>query len=110
MVANTLARYFAGRFIGAAVAVFFGVFMLVVLVDYIEMTRKTSGTNASTWLIVQTSLFRVPQLLERLTPKELGDLDRAYRRWSPTDLRSDLGALGQDGQALIARFSPTIAQ
>jgi lipopolysaccharide export system permease protein len=68
MVANTLARYFAGRFIGAAVAVFFGVFVLVVLVDYIEMTRKTSGTNASTWLIVQTSLFRVPQLLERLMP------------------------------------------
>ena len=45
-----------------------GVFVLVVLVDYIEMTRKTSGIDASTWLVVQTSLFRVPQLLERLMP------------------------------------------
>ena len=68
MIANTLARYFAGKFIGAAIAVFMGVFILVVLVDYIEMTRKTSGIAAPTWLVVQTSLFRVPQLLERLMP------------------------------------------
>jgi lipopolysaccharide export system permease protein len=65
---NTLSRYFAGKFVGAAVAVFMGIFTLVVLVDYIEMTRKTTGINASQWLIVQTSLFRVPQLLERLMP------------------------------------------
>ena len=44
-----------------------GVFVLVVLVDYIEMTRKTSGIAASV-MVVQTSLFRVPQLLERLMP------------------------------------------
>lgn len=68
MVSNTLGRYFAGKFVGAAVAVFVGVFVLVVLVDYIEMTRKTSNIDASNWLIVQTSLFRVPQLLERLMP------------------------------------------
>jgi lipopolysaccharide export system permease protein len=68
MIANTLARYFAGKFIGAAIAVFMGVFILVVLVDYIELTKKTSGIEASSWLIVQTSLYRVPQLLERLMP------------------------------------------
>ncbi|MDQ8729888.1 LPS export ABC transporter permease LptG [Bradyrhizobium sp. LHD-71] len=68
MLTNTLGRYFAGKFVAAAIAVFMGVFILVVLVDYIEMTRKTSGINASTWLVVQTSLFRVPQLLERLMP------------------------------------------
>jgi lipopolysaccharide export system permease protein len=68
MIANTLARYFAGKFIGAALAVFIGVFILVVLIDYIEMTRKTSGSAASAWLVVQTSFFRVPQLLERLMP------------------------------------------
>lgn len=65
---NTLSRYFAGKFVGAAVAVFMGVFLLVVLIDYIEMTKKTSGLNASAWLVVETSLFRVPQLLERLMP------------------------------------------
>ena len=47
MIASTLSRYFAGKFVGAAVAVFMGVFVLVVLVDYIEMTRKTSGIDAS---------------------------------------------------------------
>jgi lipopolysaccharide export system permease protein len=68
MIANTLARYFAGKFVGAAIAVFMGVFILIVLVDYIEMTRKTREIDASGWLVVQTSLYRVPQLLERLMP------------------------------------------
>ena len=43
MVTNTLGRYFAGRFVVAAVGVFAGIFLLLVLVDYIEMVRKTSG-------------------------------------------------------------------
>ena len=68
MITNTLGRYFAGKFVGAAIAVFAGVFILIVLVDYIELTRKTSGIDAPAWLVVQTSFFRVPQLLERLMP------------------------------------------
>lgn len=68
MISNTLGRYFAGKFVGATVAVFLGVFVLVVLIDYIELTRKTSGSDVSSWLVVQTSFFRVPQLLERLMP------------------------------------------
>ncbi len=43
MVTNTLGRYFAGRFVIAAVGVFASIFVLLVLVDYIEMVRKTSG-------------------------------------------------------------------
>ncbi len=69
MITNTLARYFARQFIGASLAVFVGIFVLVVLIDYIEMTRKTAGVaSASALLIAQTSLYRVPQLLERLMP------------------------------------------
>jgi len=66
---NTLSRYFARKFVGAALAVFVGIFVLVVLIDYIEMTRKTAGlASVSPLLVAQTSLYRVPVLLERLMP------------------------------------------
>jgi lipopolysaccharide export system permease protein len=69
MVTNTLGRYFAGRFLVSAVGVFASIFVLLVLVDYIEMVRKTSGlVGASAITIAQTSLYRVPQLLEKLMP------------------------------------------
>jgi len=69
MLINTLGRYFAGRFLVSAVGVFASIFVLLVLVDYIEMVRRTSSlVNASAIMVAETSLFRVPQLLEKLTP------------------------------------------
>jgi lipopolysaccharide export system permease protein len=69
MVTNTLGRYFAGRFVVAALGVFAGIFVLLVLFDYIEMVRKTSGIpDVSAIAVAETSLFRVPQLLEKLMP------------------------------------------
>jgi lipopolysaccharide export system permease protein len=69
MIPLTLARYFAWRFLGATIAVFGGVFVLVVLVDYVELTRRTSDIpNASAWIVAQTSLYRVPQVTERMLP------------------------------------------
>ena len=69
MMTNTLGRYFAGRFVVSAVGVFASIFVLLVLVDYIEMVRKTSGlASASAIMVAETSLFRVPQLLEKLMP------------------------------------------
>ena len=69
MVTNTLGRYFAGRFVVSALGVFVSIFVLLVLVDYIEMVRKTSGlATASPIIVAETSLFRVPQLLEKMMP------------------------------------------
>jgi lipopolysaccharide export system permease protein len=69
MITNTLGRYFAGRFVIAALGVFASIFVLLVLVDYIEMVRKTSGlVGASALMVAETSLFRVPQLLEKMMP------------------------------------------
>jgi lipopolysaccharide export system permease protein len=69
MVTNTIGRYFAGRFLTAAIGVFLSIFMLLVLVDYIEMVRRTSGLpSASALTVALTSLYRVPQLLEKLMP------------------------------------------
>lgn len=69
MITNTLGRYFAGRFLVSAVGVFASIFILLVLVDYIEMVRRTSGlASASALVVAETSLFRVPQLLEKMMP------------------------------------------
>jgi lipopolysaccharide export system permease protein len=69
MMTNTLGRYFAGRFVIAALGAFASIFVLLVLVDYIEMVRKTSGlASVSAVMVAETSLFRVPQLLEKMMP------------------------------------------
>ncbi|MDB5577600.1 MAG: export transporter permease LptG [Bradyrhizobium sp.] len=69
MITNTLGRYFAGRFVVAALGVFASIFVLLVLVDYIEMVRKTSGlVSVSAITVAEASLFRVPQLLEKMMP------------------------------------------
>ena len=69
MITNTLGRYFAGRFVVSALGVFASIFLLLVLVDYIEMVRRTSGlVSASPIMVAETSLFRAPQLLEKMMP------------------------------------------
>ena len=69
IVTNTLGRYFASRFVVSALGVFAAIFVLLVLVDYIEMVRKTSGlVDVSAIAVAETSLFRVPQLLEKMMP------------------------------------------
>lgn len=69
MITTTIGRYFAGKFVSSAIAVFAGIFVLIILIDYIELTRRTSGNvDASALLVAQTAFYRVPQLLERLMP------------------------------------------
>ncbi len=69
MIPLTLTRYLAWRFLGATAAVFGGVFVLVVLIDYIELTRRAADIpNVSPWIVAQTSIFRVPQATERMLP------------------------------------------
>jgi lipopolysaccharide export system permease protein len=69
MVGMTLARYFGMRFLGAVASVFGGILILVVLVDYVEMTRQASRVpNAPALIVAQISFFRVPQVTERIIP------------------------------------------
>ena len=66
---GTLARYFGMRFLTTLVAVLLGVFALVILIDYVEMMRRLSDApNVSALKVAQTSLFRVPQITERILP------------------------------------------
>ena len=64
-----LGRYFGLRFLGALAAVLGGVFALVLLVDYVEMMRRYSDVqNISAARVALTSLYRVPQVAERILP------------------------------------------
>jgi len=68
-VTGTLARYFGLRFLNAVLLAFAGIFVLVALLDYIEMMRRASDIpNVSAILVAKTSLYRVPQVTERILP------------------------------------------
>jgi lipopolysaccharide export system permease protein len=69
IIAGTLARYFGLRFVNAVLVVFVSIFVLVALIDYIELTRRAGDIpNASATLVAKTSLYRVPQVVERILP------------------------------------------
>jgi lipopolysaccharide export system permease protein len=66
---GTLARYFGLRFLAAVLVVFAGIFVLVALIDYIELMRRAGDIpNVSAALVAKTSLYRVPQVVERILP------------------------------------------
>ncbi len=68
-ISVTMSRYFGGRFFWHLIALFVGMTMLVALVDYIETLRRTAGiANLHSFVALQSSIFRVPQITERLLP------------------------------------------
>ncbi len=69
MFAGTLARYFGLRFLSAVLLTFVGIFVLVALLDYIELMRRSSDIpHVSALLVAKTSFYRVPQVTERIMP------------------------------------------
>ena len=69
IVVGTLARYFGLRFLSAVLVVFAGIFVLVALIDYIELMRRAGDIpNVSAALVAKTSFYRVPQVVERILP------------------------------------------
>ena len=66
---GTLARYFGLRFLSTLAAVLAGVFSIIILIDYVEMMRRMADVpNVSAFLVAKTSLYRVPQIAERILP------------------------------------------
>src|SRR5215510_8270888 len=69
MIAGTLSRYFAMRFVGSVVGSLIGVIALAAMIDYVELMRRGADwPNATAWLLAKISMFRVPQLTERILP------------------------------------------
>jgi lipopolysaccharide export system permease protein len=69
VIPRVLGRYIARRFVATTVAVLVGLFLLVLLIDYIELTRRSADKgNFPVWFIAMTSFYRAPQIIERLLP------------------------------------------
>jgi lipopolysaccharide export system permease protein len=69
MLAGTLARYFGFRFLKSVTGSFFGVVALAAMIDYVELLRRSSDwPNATALILAEISVFRVPQLSERIMP------------------------------------------
>jgi lipopolysaccharide export system permease protein len=69
MVTGTLSRYFGIRFLNAVIGSFVGVIVLSGMIDYVEMMRRgAEWPNATPWILAKISMFRVPQLTERIMP------------------------------------------
>jgi lipopolysaccharide export system permease protein len=69
MVTGTLSRYFGMRFLSSVVGSFIGVVALAAMIDYVELMRRGADwPNATAWLLAKISMYRVPQLTERIMP------------------------------------------
>ncbi|HEY5378427.1 MAG TPA: LPS export ABC transporter permease LptG [Pseudolabrys sp.] len=67
IIVGTLSRYIGLRCLRTLLLVFFSIFFLVMLIDYIELMRRTNDIpGVSALLVLKTSLYRVPQVTERI--------------------------------------------
>jgi lipopolysaccharide export system permease protein len=69
MVTGTLSRYFAMRFLSSVLGTFVSVIVLAAMVDYFELMRRGADwPHATAWILAEISMFRIPQLTERIMP------------------------------------------
>jgi lipopolysaccharide export system permease protein len=69
IVAGTLSRYLAMRFLASVIGSLIGVIALAAMIDYVELMRRGADwPNATAWLLAKISMYRVPQLTERIFP------------------------------------------
>jgi lipopolysaccharide export system permease protein len=68
MIAGIFSRYVGRQFLVAVFAVFFGSFVLVTMVDFLEMLRRTGDSDVSAMFVAQITVYRVPFVTERILP------------------------------------------
>ena len=68
MIAGTLTRYMARRFFTVLIGAFGSLFVLVLMLDFVELLRRTSDLNASALLVAQVAAYRTPHITERVIP------------------------------------------
>jgi lipopolysaccharide export system permease protein len=69
MIGGTLSRYFGLRFLNALLAVFVGAMVLVAMIDFLEMLRRTGDMkDVSALLVAKITGFRLLFVTERIIP------------------------------------------
>jgi lipopolysaccharide export system permease protein len=69
MIGRTLGLYIGSRFVKSVAVVFFTIFGLIYMVDFVEMLRRTGDNpNAGAGLVALLSLLRTPAVSEQVLP------------------------------------------
>ena len=69
MIGRTLGLYLAARFTRAILAVFGTIFLLVYLIDFVEMLRRAGDiSNVTSLGLAFLTLLRVPAITEQILP------------------------------------------
>ncbi len=69
MMATTLARYIGWRFLTTILAVFGSIFALIMILDFVEMLRKSADLPGGTTLMLAfVSFLRTPSIAEKVLP------------------------------------------
>jgi lipopolysaccharide export LptBFGC system permease protein LptF len=69
ITAPTLSRYFLTRFPRAIAGVFLTVFVLIYVIDFVELVRRTGDVaGVSTAMLARLALFRTPAVAEQILP------------------------------------------
>jgi lipopolysaccharide export system permease protein len=69
MIGRTLGLYLGSRFVKSVAGVFFTIFALIYMVDFVEMLRRTGDNpNASAFLVAMLSLLHTPTISEQILP------------------------------------------
>ena len=85
MLTGTLSRYFGLRFFSSVIGTFAGVVVLAAVVDFFELMRRGADwPNATAWILAQISIYRIPQLTERIG----SDADPSDSKVAPESLAS----------------------
>ena len=69
MIGSTLGLYFARRFLAAMLAVFATVFLLIYMLDFVELMRRAGdAVGAGAGTMAKLAFFRTPATAERVIP------------------------------------------
>jgi lipopolysaccharide export system permease protein len=68
MIPGTLTRYFGMRFFNVVIGTFLSLFVLILMIDFLELLRRFGASDASPLVLAQISLYRVPHITERIIP------------------------------------------
>ncbi|MGQ3676590.1 LPS export ABC transporter permease LptG [Xanthobacter sp. TB0139] len=69
MIGRILGFYFARRFTWAVALIFFSCVSLIMLVDFLEMARRTADReNVTTTMLALVTIYRTPAFTEQLLP------------------------------------------
>lgn len=69
MIGRILGLYFARRFLSSVLMIFFSCVALIMLVDFLEMTRRTADRETvTTATVALLTLYRAPAFTEQLLP------------------------------------------